>query len=55
LLAWYVSLGIGLGGSTMVPASLVITNWFKERRGTVLGERADITPQVVAKIVDLCA
>ncbi len=37
LLAWYVSLGIGLGGSTMVPASLVITNWFKERRGTVLG------------------
>jgi len=37
LLGWYVSLGIGLGGSTMVPASLVITNWFKERRGTVLG------------------
>jgi alcohol dehydrogenase YqhD (iron-dependent ADH family) len=26
-----------------------------ERRGTVLGERADITPQVVSKIVDLCA
>jgi MFS family permease len=37
LLTWYVSLGIGLGGSTMVPASLVITNWFTERRGTVLG------------------
>jgi MFS family permease len=37
LLAWYVMLGLGLGGSTMVPASLVITNWFKERRGTVLG------------------
>src|ERR1700736_6346643 len=37
LLLWYVLLGVGLGGSTMVPASLVITNWFKERRGTVLG------------------
>src|SRR3984893_14131097 len=37
LLGWYVLLGMGLGGSTMVPASLVITNWFKERRGTVLG------------------
>jgi MFS family permease len=37
LLVWYVLLGVGLGGSTMVPASLVITNWFKERRGTVLG------------------
>ena len=37
LLGWYVLLGTGLGGSTMVPASLVITNWFKERRGTVLG------------------
>jgi len=32
-----VLLGIGLGGSTMVPASLILTNWFKERRGTVLG------------------
>jgi len=37
LLVWYVLLGVGLGGSTMVPASLVITNWFKHRRGTVLG------------------
>jgi len=37
LLIWYVLLGVGLGGSTMVPASLVITNWFKQRRGTVLG------------------
>ena len=37
LLGWYVLLGIGLGGSTMVPASLILTNWFKERRGTVLG------------------
>jgi len=37
LLVWYVLLGVGLGGSTMVPASLILTNWFKERRGTVLG------------------
>jgi MFS family permease len=37
LLIWYVLLGVGLGGSTMVPASLILTNWFKERRGTVLG------------------
>jgi MFS family permease len=37
LLIWYMVLGIGLGSSTMVPASVVITNWFKERRATVLG------------------
>jgi MFS family permease len=37
LLMWYALLGIGLGGSTMVPASLILTNWFTERRGTVLG------------------
>ncbi|HJU11245.1 MAG TPA: MFS transporter [Candidatus Binataceae bacterium] len=37
LLAWYVLLGVGLGGSTMVPASIILTNWFQERRGTVLG------------------
>jgi MFS family permease len=37
LLLWYVLLGVGLGGSTMVPASLILTNWFKDRRGTVLG------------------
>jgi MFS family permease len=37
LLAWYAALGIGLGGSTMVPASLILTNWFTQRRGTVLG------------------
>ncbi|MBV8055637.1 MAG: MFS transporter [Deltaproteobacteria bacterium] len=37
LLGWYVLLGVGLGGSTMVPASLILTNWFTERRGTVLG------------------
>jgi MFS family permease len=37
LLIWYVLLGVGLGGSTMVPASIILTNWFTERRGTVLG------------------
>ena len=37
LLMWYMLLGVGLGGSTMVPASLILTNWFTERRGTVLG------------------
>ena len=37
LLVWYVLLGVGFGGSTMVPASLILTNWFQERRGTVLG------------------
>jgi MFS family permease len=29
--------GIGLGASTWLPASLVIANWFGERRGTALG------------------
>src|SRR5260370_18070369 len=32
MLGWYVLLGMGLGGSTMVPASLGITHWVKERR-----------------------
>lgn len=30
-------LGAGLGASTWLPASLVIANWFGERRGTALG------------------
>jgi MFS family permease len=37
VLIGYLLLGVGLGGSTMVPATLVITNWFTERRATVLG------------------
>jgi MFS family permease len=37
LLGWYALLGVGLGASTMVPASIILTNWFNERRGTVLG------------------
>jgi MFS family permease len=34
---WYVALGLGLGASTWLTASVVITNWFKERPGTALG------------------
>jgi len=30
-------LGVGLGASTWLPASLIIANWFGERRGTALG------------------
>lgn len=37
ILMWYVVLGIGLGASTWLPASIVITNWFTERPGTALG------------------
>jgi MFS family permease len=37
LLASVVLLGIGLGASTWLAASLVIANWFPERRGMALG------------------
>jgi MFS family permease len=37
ILMWYVVLGAGLGASTWLLASIVITNWFKERPGTALG------------------
>lgn len=37
ILVWYVVLGVGLGASTWVPASIVITNWFTKRPGTALG------------------
>jgi MFS family permease len=37
LLIWYSVLGIGIGGSTWLTASIVVTNWFKERPGTALG------------------
>jgi len=33
----YVLIGAGVGSSTMVPASVVATNWFRERRGLALG------------------
>src|SRR5262249_6265843 len=29
--------GIGLTGSTILPSTMVISNWFGERRGTALG------------------
>jgi MFS family permease len=37
LLVSVVVLGIGLGASTWLAASLVIANWFGEKRGTALG------------------
>jgi len=37
LLAGSVMTGVGLVASTILPASMVISNWFGERRGTALG------------------
>jgi MFS family permease len=37
LLIAYLLLGVGLGASAWMPASVVIANWFGERRGTALG------------------
>jgi MFS family permease len=37
LYMWYSVLGIGIGASTWLTASIVVTNWFKERPGTALG------------------
>ena len=37
LLIAYLVLGVGLGTSAWMPASVVIANWFGERRGTALG------------------
>ena len=33
----YVLLGVGIGASTLLPCSLVIANWFGERRGLAMG------------------
>ncbi len=33
----YGLIGAGVGSSTMVPASVVATNWFRQRRGLALG------------------
>jgi len=33
----YVMLGVGIGGATLLPCSLVIANWFGTRRGLALG------------------
>jgi MFS family permease len=37
LYIWYSVLGIGIGASTWLTASIVVTNWFKERPATALG------------------
>jgi MFS family permease len=33
----FIVLGVGITASTIIPAALVITNWFRERRGLALG------------------
>jgi sugar phosphate permease len=33
----YVLMGIGLTGATLLPASLIIANWFAAKRGTAMG------------------
>ncbi len=33
----YVMLGVGIGGATLLPCSLVIANWFGARRGLAMG------------------
>lgn len=33
----YIAMGIGVGGATFIPASLVAANWFKDRRGLAVG------------------
>jgi len=37
LFAVYVILGLGHASAGYVPATVVITNWFKQRRGATLG------------------
>jgi MFS family permease len=37
LLFCYVAIGLGVGASSMLPASLVVANWFRERRGIAMG------------------
>jgi MFS family permease len=37
MLIAYLLIGVGLGASAWLPASVVIANWFGERRGTALG------------------
>ncbi len=54
----YVLIGAGVGASTMVPASVVATNWFSNRRGfalasTLAGAAAAsvIMPQVISPLL----
>jgi len=37
LMLCYIAVGIGLGASSLLPASLVVANWFRERRGIAMG------------------
>ena len=37
MLAAYLLLGIGIAGATLLPASLIIANWFGARRGLAMG------------------
>ena len=37
MLVAYLVLGIGIGASTLLPASMVIANWFGARRGLAMG------------------
>ncbi|HUA34996.1 MAG TPA: MFS transporter [Candidatus Binataceae bacterium] len=36
-LAVFIVLGVGISASTIIPTALVLTNWFRERRGLALG------------------
>jgi MFS family permease len=37
MLAAYLLLGFGIGGATLLPAALVVSNWFSGNRGIALG------------------
>jgi len=37
MLTAYLVLGVGIGGATLLPTSLVIANWFGARRGLAMG------------------
>jgi MFS family permease len=37
ILCSYVVLGLGVGAATLLPCSLVVANWFSDRRGAALG------------------
>jgi MFS family permease len=37
MLAAYLLLGLGIGGATLLPAALVVSNWFSGNRGIALG------------------
>src|SRR5579885_2396498 len=39
----YVAVGVGLGASSLLPSSLVVANWFQERRGIAMGIAMAVT------------